>query len=206
MVEVNGALGAGLAGRAGARLRAAAPWADRALVLCALAALVAAFAVPRTWARATLSDRGAALLVVTRSGWDLRPTGALVVAVVVLAIVGCGFARRVGHPALGVPLVAAGVAVAALALSRISAADPLEHTIGRLRIGTFQTDEPVTAGAAGEWLWVTVAAGVVMAATALSWLVLARRVAASGAASGVAATAGAAGAVDATRDGAGHGL
>ncbi|SNQ48221.1 conserved membrane hypothetical protein [Frankia canadensis] len=154
------------------------PWRERSLALCGLAGLLAALAVPRGWAHATLSDRGADLLVVTRTGWDLRPNGPLVVALGLLAVVLCVLARWSGRTALALPLVAAGLAVAGLALGELHAADPDVHRIGRLRIGTFQTDEPVAVGTVGAWLWVTVLAGAVMAAAAATWLVLSRRPAA----------------------------
>jgi hypothetical protein len=178
----------------------AQPWGERALALCGLAGLVAALVVPRTWSRATLSDRGAALLVVTRSGWDLSPTGPLVAVLGLLALVVCVLARWRRRPLLGVPLVAAGLAVACLALSELHAADPDVHRISRLRIGTFQTDEPVAAGAVGVWLWVAVAAGVVMAAAAASWLVLSRRAGRGDAVAGDAASPGG------TRPGGDHGV
>ncbi|WP_232291833.1 hypothetical protein [Frankia sp. QA3] len=154
----------------------AARWSDRALALCALAGLIAAAAVTRTWARATLSDRGSALLVVTRSGWELRPTGPLVVAFGLLTGLICLLAHRSGRAALGVLLAVLGAAVAGLALSRLHAADPLVHKIGRLRIGTFQTDEPVAAGTAGAGLWAAALAGIVVVLAAVSWLLLTRRI------------------------------
>ncbi|WP_261574547.1 hypothetical protein [Frankia gtarii] len=172
-----------------------ARWSDRALALCALAGLIAAVAVTRTWARATLSDRGAALLVVTRSGWQLRPTGPLVVACGLLTALICLLAHRSGRAAFGAPLAALGAGVAGLALSRLDAADPLVHKIGRLRIGTFQTDEPVAAGSVGVGLWVATLAGIVVVVAAVSWLLLTRRAAgethasaAGGRASSVAVT------------------
>jgi hypothetical protein len=180
----------------------AARWADRALALCALAGLIAAASVPRTWARATLSDRGSALLVVSRSGWQLRPAGPLVVALGLLTTLVCLLAHRRGRAALGVLLALLGAAVAGLALSRVHAADPLVHTIGRLRIGTFQTDEPVAAGTAGAGLWVATVAGIVMVLAAVGWLQLTRRAAAAAHASTAVGWTGFAGATQAGSAGA----
>ncbi|WP_055748301.1 Trp biosynthesis-associated membrane protein [Frankia sp. AvcI1] len=175
----------------------AARWSDRALALCALAGLIAAAAVTRTWARATLSDRGSALLVVTRSGWQLRPAGPLVVAFGLVTALVCLLAHRRGRAAFGALLALLGAAVTGLALSRLHAADPLVHTIGRLRIGTFQTDEPVAAGTAGAGLWTAVVAGIVMVLTAVGWLRLSRRAAAESHASTAGGWAGPAGAAQA---------
>lgn len=86
-------------------------------------------------------------------------------------------AHRSGRAALGALLAALGAGVAGLALSRLDAADPLVHKIGRLRIGTFQTDEPVAAGSAGVGLWVAALAGIVVVVAAVSWLLLTRRAA-----------------------------
>ncbi|MCL9760640.1 Trp biosynthesis-associated membrane protein [Frankia sp. AiPa1] len=135
---------------------------------------MALLTVPRTWASATLSDRGAHLLVATRSGWALAPTGALVIVAAVLAIVACLLVRWTGLRMLAALPLVCGVAIVALALGRRHAADPLRSTIGRLRIGTFQTDEPVTSSGPGVWLWVALACGVVMVGAAVGWLVLER--------------------------------
>ncbi|WP_261555321.1 hypothetical protein [Frankia tisae] len=180
-----------------------ARWSDRALALCALAGLTAAVAVPRTWARATLSDRGAALLVVTRSGWQLRPTGPLVVACGLLTALICLLAHRSGRAELGALLAALGAGVAGLALSRLDAADPLVHKIGRLRIGTFQTDEPVAAGSAGAGLWVAALAGIVVVVAAVGWLLLTRRAAGETRASTAGGIQGGSGAAERGVD---HGL
>ncbi|KQC39985.1 hypothetical protein UK82_02545 [Frankia sp. ACN1ag] len=174
-----------------------ARWSDRALALCALAGLIAAASVPRTWARATLSDRGSALLVVSRSGWQLRPAGPLVVAFGLLTALVCVLAHRRGRAALGALLALLGAAVTGLALSRLHAADPLVHTIGRLRIGTFQTDEPVAAGTAGAGLWVAAVAGIVVVLAAAGWLQLTRRAAAAAQASTAGGWAGSVGATQA---------
>ncbi|MCM3886167.1 hypothetical protein [Frankia sp. R82] len=165
--------GAGVGRRRGAA-RTGGGWSDRLLTLCVIAGLVALFTVPRTWARATLSDRGAHLLVATRSGWELAPTGALVGTAAVLSIVLCLLVGWTGRRRLIVGPLACGLAIVALALGRLNAADPLEHTIGRLRIGTFQTDEPVTASGPALWLWVAVVCGVVMVGAAAGCLALGR--------------------------------
>ncbi|MCK9924835.1 hypothetical protein MXD61_23705 [Frankia sp. AgPm24] len=177
--DARAARGAGAApsgvGRRRNTVRADTAWGDRLLTLCVAAGLVVLFTVPRTWARATLSDRGAHLLVATRSGWDLAPTGALVGAAAVLAIVLSLLAGWTGRRGLASAVLACGLAIVALALGRLDAATPLEHTIGRLRIGTFQTDEPVTHSGPAAWLWVAVTCGAVMAGAAASSLALGRR-------------------------------
>ncbi|MCM3925994.1 hypothetical protein ND748_30540, partial [Frankia sp. AiPs1] len=106
----------------------------------------------------------------------------------------CLLAHRRGRAGLGALLALLGAAVTTLALSRLHAADPLVHTIGRLRIGTFQTDEPVAAGTAGAGLWVATVAGIVMVVAAVGWLQLTRRVAAAAHASTAIGWTGTAGA------------
>ena len=127
------------------------------------------------WVRATLSDRGAQLLVVTRSGWDLPPSGQ-VVFTLGLVTLGCvllsdpGDGRR--WPRIAPPIT--GAAVIAVTVDRIGAARPIAHIIGRMRIGTFQTDHPTATTGTGFGLWICLAGGALMLVAGTAWLILDR--------------------------------
>jgi hypothetical protein len=146
-----------------------------AVWMCVLAAAVAVLGSFRHWSRAALADRGSDLLVVTASGWDLAPSGQLVFVLAVVVILVCLLAPSTGRlrSAWLVPPVA-GVAITVLAASRIGAGEPAARKLTRLRIGTFQTDNPVVVTSTGNGLWLTVAAGVLVAATGTVIAVLQR--------------------------------
>lgn len=165
-----------VAGRAGRRPPVAVALSRWTCCIVGLAVFVAA---QRSWAEAVLTDRGAELLVVTRNGWELAPTGQLAVGIGVAVTLLCvatswwPWTRRL------VPLVpVAGLSLAILATSRLGAADPVADKISKLRIGTFQTERPTVVTAVGSGLWWCLAAGCFLVAVGLYWVVLERRVAA----------------------------
>jgi hypothetical protein len=147
------------------------------LWVAGLAGVAAALASRRPWVRAALADRGADLLVVTRSGWDLHPAGQVVCALGLLVTLACVLADT-SRPSwwVGCILPVSGVAIAAFAVSRLHAGEPMARKLTRLRIGTFQTDHPVATGGPAAGLWLTLAAGVVIAVAGVGWLALDRKV------------------------------
>jgi hypothetical protein len=148
----------------------AARWA------CAAAGVVAAASAFLPWARASLADRGADLLVVSRTGWDDGVAGAVTAFVGVAAVAAClASAWRPGLRVLAAGLPAAGVALCALAVVRLGAGEPLADKLATLRIGTFQTDAPVTDASAGAGLWLCLGAGLVLIAGGLAWVLIDRR-------------------------------
>lgn len=142
--------------------------------------LAAYAAAQRSWVEAVLTDRGAELLVVKRTGLDLAPTGQFVVAigaVVAVLCVATSWWPRARAVVPAVPL--AGLALIGLALGRLDAADPLATKISKLRIGTFQYEKPVADTAVGSGLWWCLAAGGFLVVVGLWWVVLERRRASS---------------------------
>ncbi len=111
----------------------------------------------------------------TASGWDLAPSGQLVFALALLVMLVCLLAPHTGRLrwAWLVPPVA-GAAIIVLAATRIGAGEPAAHKLTRLRIGTFQTDHPVVATSTGHGLWLTIAAGLLVAAAGTVVAVLQR--------------------------------
>jgi hypothetical protein len=163
-------------GGARARPDAPAPFAGALVWAGALAGALAAYGSLRPWTRATLADRGADLLVVNQSGWDLAPSGQCVCVLGVVAALVCVFIRRTGRSRWAwYALPAAGALIVAITLTRIDAGGPDARKLERLRIGTFQTDHPVVADSAGAGLWICLVAGVVIAAVVTVVLVLDRR-------------------------------
>jgi uncharacterized membrane protein len=127
------------------------------------------------WAKATLSDRGAALLHVSKTGVELKPYGYTVVALGAVAVVVALLAARLPAASrllFGLPLV--GIAAVVLAVSKIHAADPLATKILRLRIGTFQTVNPVAHPTVGVGLWLAVAGGVLITLSSVGFLIAQR--------------------------------
>jgi hypothetical protein len=143
---------------------------------CCIAGLAVIAATRRSWAEAVLADRGAELLRVTRTGWQLAPTGQLVVGIGAAVTVLCVATSWWPRARLLVPLVPlAGLSLAGLAVSRLGAADPVANKISKLRIGTFQTERPVVGTAVGSGLWWCLAAGCFLFVVGLCWVVLERQ-------------------------------
>jgi hypothetical protein len=114
--------------------------------------------------------------VVTKSGWDYGATGPAVALVGVAAAVVClASGWWPGLRVLAVALPPAGVALSVLAVVRIGAGESVADKLATLRIGTFQTDAPVTAASAGAGLWLCLGAGLVLLVAGLAWVLLDRR-------------------------------
>jgi hypothetical protein len=122
------------------------------------------------WASATLSDRGAVLLPVSRTGLELSPNGLIVLVLGVVCVVSSVVPRdgRWAHPLIFV-LPLAGPAIVLLAALRINAGDALVAKLLRLRIGTFQTDHPVASAHVGPGLWLSLTAGVALMLGGVGW-------------------------------------
>ncbi|WP_050796095.1 Trp biosynthesis-associated membrane protein [Parafrankia sp. EUN1f] len=147
----------------------AAVWA------CGIAGVAAVFGSFDHWVQATLSDRGAHLLVVTRSGWDLPPSGQVVFALGLVALISMLTADPGGNRRwLGLAPAAAGAVIVAVTTMRVHAAEPITRTLARLRIGTFQTEKPTVAAGTATGLWICVAAGVLMMIAGIIWVALDR--------------------------------
>jgi hypothetical protein len=130
---------------------------------CAIAGTVAALGSFRPWAEATLADRGAHLLIVSRSGWDLSPSGQIVCALGLVVAVVCVLVPRIERKRWPwrLPPVA-GAVIVAVTVSRLDAGEPVARKLERLRIGTFQTDAPAAAAGVGFGLWICLAAGILL--------------------------------------------
>lgn len=142
--------------------------------VCSLAGVIAALASFRPWTHATLSDRGADLLVVNQTGWGLAPAGQLVfalgVAVALLLLIPPAeeniWLRRL------IPV--AGLVMVIIPLTALQTAEPVARKLERLRIGTFQTVNPTATHGTAFGLWVILTAGVVILAAGGARLVLER--------------------------------
>ncbi|WP_131746131.1 hypothetical protein [Frankia sp. Cppng1_Ct_nod] len=130
---------------------------------CGLAGIAAAVGVFMPWAGATLSDRGADLLPVSRTGLELSWNGAAVLGLGILCVVVSVLLREVPRARpLSFALPPAGLAIVVLAAVKINSGDAMAARLLRLRIGTFQTDHPVAGGNVGLGLWLSLVAGVVL--------------------------------------------
>jgi hypothetical protein len=145
--------------------------AEAALATAAAGGIVAAAETFMPWVSASLRDRGADLLVTHRTGLELHPTGAAVLALgalsaslALLVILRPAVIRATGA------LPPLGVAIAVLAVTRRHAGDAAAAHLLRLRIGTVETERPTAVAAATHGLWLTVAAGLVIALVGAGYL------------------------------------
>ncbi|WP_239346194.1 hypothetical protein [Frankia sp. CiP3] len=151
------------------------PSADLIIVGCGAAGMAAAVGTLLPWAGATLSDRGAVLLAVSRTGLELSANGAVVLLLGVVCAVSCLLPPdgRRARP-LSLALASAGLVITVLAAAEIDAGDPLAAKLLQLRIGTFQTDHPVASTHVGLGLWLSLAAGVTLSVGGAGWQLVGR--------------------------------
>ncbi|WP_322759832.1 hypothetical protein [Frankia sp. Cr2] len=142
---------------------------------CGLAGVAAAAGALLPWTGATLSDRGAVLLPVSRTGVELSSNGIVVLVLGVVCALSSVVPRdtRWAHP-LTLVLAPAGLAIAVLAAVKINAGDSVAAKLLRLRIGTFQTDHPVATAHVGPGLWLSLAAGGALLLGGLGWQLVGR--------------------------------
>ncbi|WP_322767984.1 hypothetical protein [Frankia sp. Cr1] len=149
--------------------------ADLIISGCGLAGVTAAAGALLPWTGATLSDRGAVLLPVSRSGVELSSNGMVVLVLGVVCAVSSVVPRdsRWARP-LTLVLAPAGLAIAVLAAVTINAGDSVAAELLRLRIGTFQTDHPVAAAQVGPGLWLSLGAGGALILGGVGWQLVGR--------------------------------
>ncbi|WP_052914543.1 hypothetical protein [Protofrankia coriariae] len=143
----------------GARSRTA----DMIVYACGVAGLIAVLGTFLPWAGATLADRGADLLHSNRSGLELSWHGKVVLGLGILGVVISVLLSEIPRARpFGLALPVVGGAIAVLSAVKINAGDAIAAKLLRLRIGTFQTDNPVVTAEVGLGLWLSLVAGVAL--------------------------------------------
>ncbi|ABW16513.1 conserved hypothetical protein [Parafrankia sp. EAN1pec] len=142
--------------------------------VCSLAGVIAALASFRPWTHATLADRGADLLVVNQTGWELAPAGQLVFAVGVVVTLLVLIPPAEENIWLRRLIPVAGLVMVIIPLTALQTAEPVARKLERLRIGTFQTENPAATHGTAFGLWVILAAGAVILVAGCARLVLER--------------------------------
>ena len=178
--------GAGRLRAVRALLSPSAPLPDasrRALNLAGFGALLATSAAFLPWATTTLSDRGAALLVVHSAGMAHNFRGPIVILMSAVAIVHVGLIRaNPGWRTRSVILGCDGLAIIAVALTGIDDGQSVNSHIAHMRVGTGEILNPVTTTVPAYGWWLTLAAGLLVALGGLRSFTALRRHAAAPAA------------------------
>jgi len=138
------------------------------LRVAGLGALLATIAVFLPWATMTLSDRGEALLVVHSAGTAHNFRGPIVIVMSLVALIHVGLLRsRPEWRTRAMVLGGGGLAIVAIALSGIDDGQSVNDHISHMRVGTGEILDPVTTTAQAYGWWLTLAAGLVVAAGGL---------------------------------------
>ncbi len=152
----------------------------RVLDLAGFGALLAVTAAFLPWATTTLSDRGAALLVVHSAGTAHNFRGPAVILMGVVALIHVGLLRAdPGWRTRALILSCDGLAIAAIALSGVNDGQSVNSHVSHMRVGTGEILDPVTTTSPAYGWWLTIAAGILVAIGGLGSYASLRSIAAS---------------------------